>query len=228
MYKTGFLCEIYMSIHKAAECMSELREMKKENRRKRIFQSALKLFGELGFQKTTMEKIATEAQLGVGTLYNYYPSKIELLFSILKESSNKYIEELNEVISTCRELGSSIMEFYYIYLKSFSTYSKKVWSEVFGEVFLKQQDSVKMIDIIDKQFLDKIREMLNVLKKRQQLKDDVDLNTAANLLYAVLAFNIIRYLVESNMNENELIKVLKTQSQFIIESMVQSEAAGFS
>ncbi|MEL7656012.1 MAG: TetR/AcrR family transcriptional regulator, partial [Bacillota bacterium] len=105
--------------------MAGLRERKKENRKKRIFESALMLFEELGFDKTTMEKIAENADLGVGTLYNYYPSKVELLFSIIDQGIDDYVKELDHVIHNNKNLNDALSEFYHIYLKSFARYKKR-------------------------------------------------------------------------------------------------------
>ena len=48
---------------------------KKDN----IIKAALKLFVEQGEQATSMKWIAKEAQCGIGTMYNYFSSKQELI-----------------------------------------------------------------------------------------------------------------------------------------------------
>ncbi|MFG0328515.1 MAG: TetR/AcrR family transcriptional regulator [Phycisphaerales bacterium] len=49
-------------------------ERKRETRRT-ILQSALELFEHKGFEQTTTRHIAASADLAVGTLFNYFPSK---------------------------------------------------------------------------------------------------------------------------------------------------------
>lgn len=50
-----------------------------EERRQEIFDAALKLFGEKGYEKTTITDIAREIGVAQGLCYRYFPSK-EVLF----------------------------------------------------------------------------------------------------------------------------------------------------
>ena len=54
----------------------------KAQTRKRILQSARKLFQERGFEETTTRDIAVRAKIASGTLFNYFPTKEALALSI--------------------------------------------------------------------------------------------------------------------------------------------------
>jgi AcrR family transcriptional regulator len=49
--------------------------------RQRLFDAAMHLVAERGFQATTVEEITQAADVGKGTFFNYFPSKEELLSS---------------------------------------------------------------------------------------------------------------------------------------------------
>lgn len=201
--------------------MAGLRERKKENRKLRILDSAFRLFSEQGFEKTTMERIAAEAELGVGTLYNYYPSKTILLFSIIEAGVGKYVAELEEVIEKGLSLKESVFAFYEIYLKSFATYGKKIWGELFGIALFKQPSVEKMIDVIDSRFIDKLKVLLSSCKTRGILKDRTDIETAVSVLYALLGYNIIRYVSETEMAEVELVSALRSQAELLLNALTE-------
>ena len=55
------------------------------NKRESILLAALKLFVEQGEQATSMKWIAQEAQCGIGTMYNYFKSKEELINTLYLE-----------------------------------------------------------------------------------------------------------------------------------------------
>lgn len=61
------------------------RERKKLERRERIFQAALSLFLEKGFDATTVEEIAERADVAKGTVFNYFPNKRAFLASMGEE-----------------------------------------------------------------------------------------------------------------------------------------------
>lgn len=60
----------------------ERKEREKERRRQQILVSAKRVFSEKGFNKATMEDIATDAELSPGTLYLYFKNKEELYASL--------------------------------------------------------------------------------------------------------------------------------------------------
>ncbi len=58
----------------------------REKSRKLIIETALRLFSANGFHSTSINKIAKEAGIVVGLIYNYFKSKEDLLDQIFKDS----------------------------------------------------------------------------------------------------------------------------------------------
>ena len=65
------------------EEMMGRRERKKLQSRKMILEAAISEFSKKGYKETSVADIMTAADLGIGTFYNYFASKEELLFSLL-------------------------------------------------------------------------------------------------------------------------------------------------
>ena len=68
--------------------MTPSRKERKESitrmRRQQILDAALKVFSEKGFEEATNAEIAGIAGIAPGTIYNYFPSKRELLVEVVK------------------------------------------------------------------------------------------------------------------------------------------------
>jgi len=62
---------------------SRRKEQVTEYRRKQILDAALVVFSRKGYGAATIPDIAREGGIAVGTIYNYYPSKREVLVSVL-------------------------------------------------------------------------------------------------------------------------------------------------
>ena len=99
--------------------VKERKEKEKELRREGILKNGEKLFIEKGFVNTTMDEIARVCELAKGTLYLYFSSKEELLFSIIyKALSNlyelmfEYQKNLNDPVERLRMVGKAYFEFY--------------------------------------------------------------------------------------------------------------------
>jgi TetR/AcrR family transcriptional regulator, fatty acid metabolism regulator protein len=54
-------------------------------RQKQILDAALSIFSSKGFGESTVADIAEEAGIGVGTIYNYYKDKHDLLISLIAD-----------------------------------------------------------------------------------------------------------------------------------------------
>ncbi len=61
------------------------REREQQLRRELIMTAAQKLFEQKGFEQTTVDEIAAEAELGKGTIYSYFQSKDEIYIAILEK-----------------------------------------------------------------------------------------------------------------------------------------------
>lgn len=64
------------------------------DQRGRILDAALRLMGEQGSVGASMRQLATACDLNVATLYHYFPSKADLLRSVIAE--RRYGERLSE------------------------------------------------------------------------------------------------------------------------------------
>lgn len=76
---------------------AERRLREKNERKKSILEVATRIFKNKGFFNTTMEEIAKEAELSVGTLYLYYKSKEELYISTVFEAMDIFSENLKKI-----------------------------------------------------------------------------------------------------------------------------------
>lgn len=82
------------------ETMSR-RERKKLQSRNKILDTAVELFKEKGFQSTSISDIMNGADLGIGTFYNYFSSKEDILLNLL----NRMATEIQDRHSEMRQQG---------------------------------------------------------------------------------------------------------------------------
>ncbi len=64
----------------------QLNKAMREASRRRILKAALRLFAAHGYADTSIRMIAQSAGISVGLLYNYFPSKADLLSALFEES----------------------------------------------------------------------------------------------------------------------------------------------
>ncbi|RPI68675.1 MAG: TetR family transcriptional regulator, partial [Ignavibacteriales bacterium] len=74
----------------------ERRERKKNIKREKIIETAFKLFSQKNYHEVMMEDVARLTSVAKGTVYNYFSSKEELYFSIMKQRMEKLTSSLKE------------------------------------------------------------------------------------------------------------------------------------
>ncbi|MFZ5563520.1 MAG: TetR/AcrR family transcriptional regulator [Thermodesulfobacteriota bacterium] len=76
--------------------LAALRENERDARRTLIMDAACRLFAEKDFRQVTVREIARQAEVAVGTIYNYYASLDELFFDIFL----KHAREIEPLLSS--------------------------------------------------------------------------------------------------------------------------------
>ena len=79
----------------------------RESRRSDIIQAALAEFCTKGIEAVSMSEIARRAQIGKSTIYEYFPSKDQLLLETAQMVLDRLLEELEPVFPRSRPSGRS-------------------------------------------------------------------------------------------------------------------------
>jgi AcrR family transcriptional regulator len=74
-----------------------LTEEEQLRRRKEISEASVHLFLSNGFNETSMREIAEAARIGKSTLYDYFPSKDDILLSFVEDELQKLTEEMQAI-----------------------------------------------------------------------------------------------------------------------------------
>ncbi len=99
---------------------TERKEKEKESRRLEILLAATTVFSKYGFVKTTMDLVADESALAVGTLYRYYKSKEELYVALVINAMilmNGKLEEIAKSKDTPEKKLHTTWNFFYRFYK---------------------------------------------------------------------------------------------------------------
>ena len=88
------------------------RESNKAKIRSAIVDAAVIKFGEKSVNGTTMDEIAEEAKISRATLFNYFPSKADIVAAIVEQMDEAFIAQLDKFIEFGLPLKKRVKEFF--------------------------------------------------------------------------------------------------------------------
>ena len=87
------------------------RSSKKDLKRSRILEAAKRRFGRFGIRATTMQDIASDAGIAVGTIYQFFPDKDALILGWVEEHRELIRSQLEEVLAKPLPAEEKLREF---------------------------------------------------------------------------------------------------------------------
>jgi AcrR family transcriptional regulator len=87
---------------------SSVAAVKSEQTKQRLADVALRMFREIGFEKTTMRAIAAEAGVSVGNAYYYFASKDDLVQELYVRVQAEHAAKADEALEGVKDLASRL------------------------------------------------------------------------------------------------------------------------
>jgi len=170
------------------------RERKKQEIRRRIFQAAFDLFLEQGFEKTTVEEIAERADVGKGTVFNYFPRKTSFLAALADDWISRLTEEMGPVEEwrgTTREKLERVFQF----LTDLSVRNPELARYALFESLRHMQTRTSVEDERGvREFLDITRNVLRQGQASGEVREDLETEYAANLIESAFHRTLVLWL----------------------------------
>lgn len=141
-------------------------------KRLEILKAAIDLFSERGFERTTVDEIASRANVGKGTIYLYFENKEKIFIAILESGIQAIIDRMDEILN---ESGDFQQRFEAM-LKEHLQFAED--HREFYQVLLKERLNMKLIG--DKDAQDRLMEKHQ--KTHQQLSQFMQIGIDQNQL----------------------------------------------
>jgi len=85
----------------------------------RIIEVAQKRFGLYGFEKTTMNEIASDLNMSKGSLYYYFPDKEHIYMAVVQKEHDLFVQLVNEKIALLSDPSQMLREYISVRLSYF-------------------------------------------------------------------------------------------------------------
>ena len=169
------------------------RERSKADKMRRILAAGEKLFSKQGFDGTTVQQIADEADVAVGTLFLYISDKSELLLRLFHYAIDLELERAVKRMKAGRKFLPAVRRFLEDLIVPYD--KDRELAKVFCREFLFHKGEVRAeLDKQASQILHALAEVIVLAQKRGDIDKGVDPAVGALHFYAIfnstLAFHL--------------------------------------
>lgn len=168
---------------------------RESERKRRILVSAIKVFGDKGFQNATIAEIARDAGIGDATIYEYFESKEDLLLAIPVEITKELIPEIHDHMMGIKGAFNKLRKFIWWWLN----YIEK--NPGYGSIVLLELKTNKKYVSTEAYQAARIfyRIVLDIMKEGQEegtIKKEMNIFLARSLCVGAIEHIVIRWLLK--------------------------------
>lgn len=207
--------------------MAGIREKKKEALRQQILQAAKDCFLTDGFEETTIADIADRANIGVGTLYNYFPSKALLFMQSYYRDMGNPKEKLDGII---REYGHdptlTIVHIIEVYMEPYRTFEKNTLRELFTVFMdsLNKHEGLGEFFIASKSlFIDFFTKILKAYQEKGMLNADIDTHDGAFCVYSIITTQALFFIIDDTLSYKTMQNNILRQTRLFFQGKIKQE-----
>lgn len=202
--------------------MSGLRAKHKADRHRRIVEAAAALFRDAGYEGAKIETIAAQAEVSVGTIYNYYRNKGDILVAIVSMEVNEVLNAGRHVVSNPpADVGDAIDTLIGIYIEHSLIYlSKQMWRQAMA-ISTQQPESPfgRTYGELDRGLTDQICALIARLQSLGLVRDDVDGRTVGELVFNNMNMMFIEFVKRDAAKMPELRAAIRRQNRILVEAI---------
>ncbi|MBL8584016.1 MAG: TetR/AcrR family transcriptional regulator [Rhizobiaceae bacterium] len=202
--------------------MSGLRARHKADRHQRIVDAATQLFREAGYEGAKIEAIAALADVSVGTIYNYYRNKGDVLVAIVAMEVNEVINAGRGVVANPpANVGDAIDTLIGIYIEHSLIYlNKEMWRQAMA-ISTSQPESPFGLSYtaLDRGLTDQICALIARLQELGLARPDIDGRSVGELLFNNMNMMFIEFVKDEDATIQSLRAALRRQNRVLIDAI---------
>ena len=195
------------------------RELAKKKRKEKILDAAEKLFLHNGIDNTTMDEIAKEADIGIATLFRYFPKK-ELIIQTVATAKLQILldalKELERETSSCMEMMTAVMDFFISQMSEQNGAMPKLLDNFvnYKAVAIDSFDDLDIYNSMRDEISIVFTRLIETRKNDGSIKQDL---STAQILSTILSnFSVFTFKLSLKGNENLPSPELTSEEQLII------------
>ncbi|WP_300034587.1 TetR/AcrR family transcriptional regulator [uncultured Roseobacter sp.] len=208
--------------------MSGLREKQKADRRGRILGAAVRMFRASEYRSVRIEDIAREAGVSVGTVYNYYQTKGDILIAVVAMEVEEVLEAGSLIVhDPPGDAARAILALVFSYYDHSLEYlSKEMWRTAMAlSIEAPGTRNGQLYNALDRRLAAQVTGLVEKLQHRGDIAEHHDSRALGALLFNNLNQNFIDFVKDDSMSLERLCETVAAQTEPLVRLMAPVSAA---
>ncbi len=193
---------------------------RESEKKRKILASAIKIFGEKGFQNATIAEIAKEAGIGDATIYEYFKNKEDILLAIPVEITKELIPQIHDHMMGIKGALNKLRKFIWWWLN----YVEK--NPGYGSIVLLELKTSKTYVTTEayqaaRNFYQILLDIIQEGQEEGTIKKEINIYLARSLCVGAMEHIIIRWLLKDK--RYSLIQYADELADLLIDSLKSTD-----
>lgn len=202
--------------------MAGLRAKHKADRHQRIVEAAARLFRTQGYDTVKMEAIAAAAEVSIGTIYNYYKNKGDLLVAIVSMEVHEVLAAGERVIADPpRNAEKAVAKLIANYIEHALVYlSKEMWRQAMA-ITTQQPDSPSGIAYngLDEALARQTSKLIRKLQTLGLVQVGVDAQAIGEMIFNNTNMMFTIFVKQEAMSVATLLARIRRQNRTLVQAI---------
>ncbi len=204
--------------------MTGLRQKQKIERERRIIDAAERLFRLNGYNQTKMDDVAMEAEVSVGTVYNYFENKSDLLLRLVTMHDDVISAEIDGFIKhPPRDVIDGVCGVLFATTRhSLAHVGRENWRHLVGMSIIQRHSVLgARFAELNKFLLERIIRMLEAMQKGGTLSPDCNIRQLGDIVFRIEGMLYIELVSNDDMTFEMYKSQLTEDVRFVLRDNIE-------
>lgn len=155
-------------------------------KRKRLFDAAMREYARHGVERARVDDIVAEAEVGWGTFFHYFPRKEDVLLAAAAEHQWKVEAAMDKALADDGDIATRDVLFIAYEAMAASQYSQRIHVAIIREVLVSPARFERMLEAGRAPLFAKVADLLEVGQQRGEVRTDVTAEMLARILNSAI------------------------------------------
>lgn len=193
-----------------------LRELKKHRTAQALRATARRYFKRMPFEEAKLADIARDAEVSATTVYNYFSTKLELLYAVFREDNVDFADKARKLHSrSWRDATEAIVAFARLFFRWLDSYNRSAPQALVAAAFVSRSKEQTEYEHLDDLNAVAVTDLVVALQGQRLIEPTLDARFVAGIVFNLMNSEFFIFVGDEERSVEASCTALRRQLDFI-------------